>query len=513
MSEPASPFEYGESFEPGQVSAGVHLGPLEAHYEELFAEVIEDGVITPEERTRLERAAAVLGLDRGRLQKLERALTSSYEARRKVRVHELPSDDDVVTSAPPLPRPSAAPVPAAAPAEDPRVAELTERVRELEACITDLLAELEDMRGRATAEVDVSGVPAASAPACDAGDPEELARRLRPDPRDADLLRALFRAMVQRGETDRAWCAARVLVYTGGADDAAREMYERLLGEGLVRPRAALSPDNFRKLLVHPDQEPLVGEIFGAVLGPVLLGRLSALRRDGALPVLDPALRHDPLTSTVSAVRSFTWAAAILGVQLPPLYADPSAPEAARIVPATAPGIRIGKQGLGGRSPAELAFLAGERLAYFRDDVFVRALFDGIVELEDVFLAALSIGNRAIPMTPAVRARVAPLADAIEPMLDPVQADRLRAAFLRFVEEGGRTNLQRWAGAVDATAARAGLLVADDLAAAEAILKLDDPGRAEEKMNDLLLFAVSERYAKLRRQIGVDVSETGDDAG
>ena len=48
MNDPSSPFEHSSSFEPGEASGAVRLGKFEAHYEELFAEVIEDGVITPE---------------------------------------------------------------------------------------------------------------------------------------------------------------------------------------------------------------------------------------------------------------------------------------------------------------------------------------------------------------------------------------------------------------------------------------------------------------------------------
>ncbi|HEY3234295.1 MAG TPA: hypothetical protein VGJ84_06245, partial [Polyangiaceae bacterium] len=60
-------FELGESFVAGSVGGGLGLGPLEAQYEELFAEVLQDGIITAEERARLERAADNLGLDRQRL--------------------------------------------------------------------------------------------------------------------------------------------------------------------------------------------------------------------------------------------------------------------------------------------------------------------------------------------------------------------------------------------------------------------------------------------------------------
>jgi hypothetical protein len=110
-----------------------------------------------------------------------------------------------------------------------------------------------------------------------------------------------------------------------------------------------------------------------------------------------------------------------------------------------------------------------------------------------------------LPLAGQVKARVTPIAQAIEPILEPLLVDRLRGYFLRFVEDGGRTNLQRWAAAVDCTAARAGLLLSDDLEAARAVLAVEDAATAEDRMDDLLVFATSDRYAKLRRQLGIAV--------
>ena len=73
------------------------------------------------------------------------------------------------------------------------------------------------------------------------------------------------------------------------------------------------------------------------------------------------------------------------------------------------------------------------------------------------------------------------------------------------MEEGGRTNLQRWTTSVDRTCARAGLLLANDLKAADAVTKLEDPTHLAEKMDDLMSFVVSDRYTKLRKQIGIAI--------
>ena len=79
-------FQHGSAFEAGDGDGGLRLGKFEAQYEELFAEVIEDGIITLEERARLDRAADLLGLDKGRLQRLEQALQRAYESHHRVKI-------------------------------------------------------------------------------------------------------------------------------------------------------------------------------------------------------------------------------------------------------------------------------------------------------------------------------------------------------------------------------------------------------------------------------------------
>jgi hypothetical protein len=129
-----------------------------------------------------------------------------------------------------------------------------------------------------------------------------------------------------------------------------------------------------------------------------------------------------------------------------------------------------------------------------------------IANLEDLFLSALSIGNPGIPFSVDLKRRVIPLAQAIEPILEPAQIDKLRGYYLRFAEEGGRTNLQRWAVAADRTASRAGLLLAGDLNAAVTMLQMENIDEADERINDLLVFIAGDRYASLRRQLGIAVA-------
>jgi hypothetical protein len=487
-------FEHEDKFEKGELTGALRLGKFEVHYEELFAEVIEDGVITLEERARLDKAADAMGLDRQRLRKLEEALQAAYEARHNVRIRDEADEEPAPASI--VVQPEGA--------HNPRVIALELKVVELKARIADLEKQLETAREREAVEVDLSDMPVHATPAAEES-PDELMRRVRSDPRDAVSLRGLFRAYTREGELDRRWLLASALTYLGKANEDEKAVYQQYRSEGLIKPSSALGEQGW-KLLFHPEEEVLTGQIFAVITPAVLLGRVSALRRDKALVKLDPARKQDPKVSTLQAVRCFAWAAAILGMGAPPLYADPEFPGIVEMVPGLPPSTRLGKKSLSGRSPFELAFLGGRHLCWYREEHFVRLLVPSAPDLEDLFLAALTIANAAIPLSPEIRQRVTPIARAIEPVLEPAAIDRVRGHFLRFLEDGGRTNLHRWATAAERTAARTGMLLANDLQAAHKVFEIEDPRTVDAKMDDLLVFVASDRYANIRKQIGLSVA-------
>jgi golgin subfamily B member 1 len=377
-------------------------------------------------------------------------------------------------------------------------------VKELEARIVELENELETARSEAAVEVDVSGLLPRAAEETE--DSATIHKRVRHEPREATTLRALYAAARRENDPDLAFRVAQALVWLGAANEEEHATYAANRHEGLIRPTTSLTGDLWRRSLYHPDQEALTGEIFAVIAPAVLLGRIAVLRRSKALPALAPERRLDPRATTVAAGRCFGWAASILGMPTPAAYADPEWSGALEVVPNIPPASRIGKLALSGRSPAELAFLVGKHLAWFREEHFVRLLVQEVPDLEDVFLAALCIGSPALPLNDAKKRKVEPIARAIEPLLEPVQIDRLRGAFLRFVEEGGRTNLQRWAAAVDRTTARAGFLLSGDLAIAERMLNLEAAESPSEVMDDLVVFATGERYGALRKRLGIAVT-------
>jgi hypothetical protein len=295
---------------------------------------------------------------------------------------------------------------------------------------------------------------------------------------------------------------AQALDALSAASDAQRSVKEEHRSPMLVAPRGGVSPAAWHDLLFHPEEEVLTGQILGVIAPAVLIGRVTVLRRDGKLYEPDPAAKQDPAQATVTAVRALPWAAKVLGLAAPPLYIDKDRDCGYLHVPAVPPVTVIGKQVLSGKTQLEHAFLVGRHLSWYRQEHFVKTLFSAVPDLEDLFLAALTIGNPTLPIPGDVQARVAPIACAIEPLLDATQVDTLRGHYLRFIEEGGRTNLMRWSVAVEKTACRTGLLLCNDLDVALKLLESQE-GKLGELAKDLLVFGVSDRYFQLRKQLGI----------
>jgi hypothetical protein len=487
-------FQHSPGFAPAAISGMLGLGPLEEQYQELFVDVLEDGVITAEERAQLERAASNLGLDRQRLLKLEHAMVSAYEAHHQVRIVEEYEQ----------PARSLAPVDLGADQLGTRDV-LLGRIQWLERRVHELEVELRRAQSALQVEVDLTDLDRTVDVARE--DADSVWRRVRGDPLGAGAHRELYRIYAARGDEDRAWCSAQALVALGAADQDQTERFERHRLGRLCAPKAGVGARDWVDHLMHPELELVTSQLFGAIVAAVLVGRVSALRRDHLLQPPDPTTRQEPAKSTVMAVRALPWAASVLGLGVPPIYLDKERDAGFLHVPGVPPTSVIGRQVLTGRSELEHAFLAGRHLTWYRQELYIKTLFSGVPDLEDLFLAALTVGNPALPIAEDRRRRVAPIAEAIEPLLDAEQVDGLRGLYLQFVEEGGRTNLGRWSQSAEKTACRAGLVLCGDLGTALALLEAEE-GIMGELGRDLIAFSVSERYFALRAALGLGVGQS-----
>jgi hypothetical protein len=164
-----------------------------------------------------------------------------------------------------------------------------------------------------------------------------------------------------------------------------------------------------------------------------------------------------------------------------------------------------------GLSQPELTFIVAKHLAMYRGEHYIKTLFPTVTELTLLAFAGMKIIAPETPVPPDMAQRIVATAQQLRGFMQPIPLEGLRIAVKNFNAE--TMNVRRWSHSVDITAARAGLLLSGDLEVAKKIIAAEpqQPGdlSPQEKMKELLLFSVSERYFALRRALGVAIAVEG----
>jgi tetratricopeptide (TPR) repeat protein len=317
--------------------------------------------------------------------------------------------------------------------------------------------------------------------------------------------RSLGRLTARLGDADRAYAASAALVYLGEADTEEQNVYRHFAPRVALAPTQALDDATWQKLQPD-DHDRNLDAILSAIAPAVVSLRIDELGARGQLPRLDPKAKQDVEQSTVSAVRTVGWAAKLLGVRVPAIYAR--AEEVAHgiaLVPAVEPTIAIGKALLSGRSVPELTFRITWELAYERLTWRLLQLHPSLAEMSKLVLAGLGVVLKTTG-----DAEVDRLSTTIASRLDADRRKRLEVAVGRVTARGGTVDLLGWVRSVERTACRAGLLACGDLTVAARILAVDPRAvgglGASDRIRDLLAFSVSSNYASVRRTLGIAAS-------
>jgi hypothetical protein len=296
---------------------------------------------------------------------------------------------------------------------------------------------------------------------------------LKKDPYRVDSYRQLYKLHFEAHEYDAAWCVASVLVFLKKAEREHSQFYEQYRQEGPIRPKSRLTNERWVKDLFHPDEEYVVGKLFEAVT-PALL-RMKAqpdktwqLRKKDQIP--------DLMNTTVAFARTFGFATQVLSLPLTPrLFVCPDRQGGLAYATTLPPASVCGSALLSGVNPLEVIFIVGKHLSYYRG--------------------------------PHVDA----LAKQIRANMQPADLELLNSIGKRFVESGARTDIKQWIRMVELTGCRAGFLLCNSLEISARMVQAEPPMGAveltpKEKIEELLLFAVSDQYFRLREALGIKIA-------
>jgi tetratricopeptide (TPR) repeat protein len=326
---------------------------------------------------------------------------------------------------------------------------------------------------------------------------------LKNDPYRVDSYRALYKLYFDSRNYDKAWCVAATLNFLKKADAEQRQFYDQYKPEGPIRPRNRLNNERWVKDLLHPDEDFLAGKVFEAVTPAVLRIRAQTdkkyqLNKKDQIP--------DVMNTTVAFARTFGFVTQVMSLPfVPRLFVCPDRQGALAFATTQPPATVCGSALLSGQNPLDVIFIVAKHLAYYRGEHYIRTMFQTKDELKLVLVAAMHIAGVTI-QDPAV----VEWAKQIRAQMQPADVELLNSITKRFVDAGARTDVKRWMQCVELSACRAGFLLCNDLEIASRMIQAEPPmGTVDltpkEKVQELVLFSVSEQYFRLREALGIQI--------
>jgi tetratricopeptide (TPR) repeat protein len=344
--------------------------------------------------------------------------------------------------------------------------------------------------------------PSTGAVSTEGGQREPIAH----DPADPAAHASAFAVHWRDGRTDAAFLAALALEELGATDVDQQILVDQFRTVAPIRALGTLDASAWTLLRAAGGDDAL-STLFAQVARAAVATRLEQLVERQRLVALDPEKRLDE-KSTASVVRSFQWAARVLGVPCPALYVVDHVPGEIAAVRAHQPSTAVGPSVLRGRSAKELAFLAGRHLTYYLPEHQVLVYFPTGADLARLLIATIELG--APRRSGASRDRaVAALRDRLSRCMTQAEREAIATAVHRIDREA---DLGTWARSVELTAGRAGLLLSGDLATATSIVRSESRAIAglspDDRRRDLIAFCASPAHTALRARFAVTAPES-----
>lgn len=329
---------------------------------------------------------------------------------------------------------------------------------------------------------------------------------LEEDPYRADAYSALRKIYTELKNPDGAWLLCQALSVLKLAAPDEERFYRRMRAEDPAYAQEVLTPEDWNRDLTHEDQDPLLTELFAVIEPAVVASRgydFQELGYDSAYQVMLEGHAY-PIGQTLH------YAAGVMGIGAPPCFENTNDPGGLVFldtkIPAISMGVGVLNQHL---APQLLAFICGHHLSYYRPGHFLRQLVGTGTGLKSWLFAAIKLISPTFPLAPDLEGPVAEAVVTLRATLSMHAKDDLARAVSKLLQSAASLDLKRWVTAVDLTADRLGLLLAHDLETAVEVIRGGDeatPGTAQRRLRELVMFAISPSYLRLRARLGINLS-------
>lgn len=329
---------------------------------------------------------------------------------------------------------------------------------------------------------------------------------LRQNPYRIESYKLLRRLYTDDKRADAAWCLCQALYVLKLAGPDEERFFRRMRSEDPAYAQAIMSNDDWLEYVFHADADPMLTSLFALIEPAIVATRGESFERLGYHPdyAVDPETHAAPVTQTLG------YAAGVTGIPLPLIFENTNDPSGLGFLHAQVPSIVLGAAALGAQAtPQALAFVVGRHLAYFRPGFYVRHLVQSGTMLRAWLFAAMRTNVPQFPVSPDIEGPVREALAALERHLAPQLRDHLSRIVSKLIQSGAALDLKKWVQGVDLTADRIGFVLAHDLETAVEIVRASDDSSSslppQARLKDLVLYAISEPYFRLRERLGITI--------
>ncbi len=333
-------------------------------------------------------------------------------------------------------------------------------------------------------------------------------QQLRRRPDNGAAYRRLRQMYTDTRQADPAWCLCQVLELLKLAEPEETRFFQRHASTQAAPAQAAFTTMDWRDCLIHPMVDDRLTQIFGLIEPAMIAARNQPFEELGYDPRVAVELSEHPLPLP----SALYFAASVLQIGPPPTFENHREQGALLFLNSQPPSIVIGRSALRSDiNPQMAVFAAARHLTNYRSGFHVRHLVSSIPVLKAWLFAALKSCSPNFPIAPELEGPVHEARTALEVHLPPPSRDRLIELVSHLLQTSPSIDLKDWVTGVDLTADRVGFVLANSLKSVTDILKTivdtTSPPR-ERRLQELILFAISEPFFEIRRRLGIAIESS-----
>ena len=316
-------------------------------------------------------------------------------------------------------------------------------------------------------------------------------------------LRRLYSAMKQR---DKAWCLAAVLSVLGKADDEEKALYAKHRNASPRQLSQKLTDELVERHVLHANLNRFTNAVFAGV-APVV----SPM---AAKPVHSYGLREaeelEPHSDTRPYAQVSGYMNQVLGTAPNRMFISGAMKEQLSLVLSgtaknTESVLRVSPSVVKSDSAAELTFWFAKQYSLLRPELMLSYALQSTTVLQAVLLSVLKL----VQPTARIKgetAEITKLSRVLKAELPAGRFDYMSRHTDSLAAAATPAAVQSWLDAVDLSCSRVALVLCDDLETAARLISIEPPAEGigpKERMQQLISYAISEDYFKIREHLGL----------